>query len=283
MKGFKGVRKLALRVCEFRTTQDMIRVIGEFENLEALALDGVRCEWDDMPADSEAFVSRTENRAIPKPPRKLRELAMRGAHTRHVLKWIRAATKHDEGRATVQVLRLGTLGVKSAPAVGNFLKMLGASLKELHLGFDAAFIDDGDEIVSHIDLSHNNVLKEMHVYGLIIPSLPPPDASDLDPPPSPPQLMPLTTLLDGVRAPLRALSLALHPADLHALSSMDFEGLAHVLDGRSWTTLEDVQVVVANEDDGRMGRIVNQRLDRLFERGVLRVDVGFDDREVVMI
>jgi hypothetical protein len=145
MKGFKGVRKLALRVCEFRTTQDMIRVIGEFENLEALALDGVRCEWDDMPTDSEAFVSRTENRAIPKPPRKLRELAMRGAHTRHVLKWIRAATKHDEGRATVQVLRLGTLGVKSAPAVGNFLKMLGASLKELHLGFDAAFIDDGGE------------------------------------------------------------------------------------------------------------------------------------------
>ncbi|KAG1769197.1 hypothetical protein EDD22DRAFT_179318 [Suillus occidentalis] len=283
MKGFKGVRKLALRVCEFKTTQDMIRVIGEFENVEALALDRVRCVWDDMPADSEVFVSRTDNRAIPKPPRKLRELAMRGAHTRHVLKWIRAAMKHDEGRVTVQVLRLGALGVKSAPAVGNFLKMLGASLKELHLGFDAAFIGDGDEIVSHINLSHNNVLKEMHVYGLIIPSLPPPDASDLDPPPSPPQLTPLTTLLDGVRAPLRALSLALHPADLHALSSMDFEGLAHVLDGRSWTTLEDVQVVVANEDDGRMGRIVNQRLDRLFKRGVLRVDVGFDDREIVMI
>ncbi|KAG1757610.1 hypothetical protein EDB19DRAFT_1934975, partial [Suillus lakei] len=280
-KGFKGVRKLALRVCEFRTTLDMIRVIGEFEDVEALALDGVRCEWDDIPA--EVFVSRADDRAVPKPPRKLRELAMRGARTRQVLRWMRAAMKHDGGRVTVEVLRLGALGVKSAPAVGKFLKMLGARLKELHLGFDAAFIDDGDEIVSHIDLSHNNVLREMHVYGLIIPSLPPPDLSDLDPPPPPPQLMPLTALLDGVRAPLRALSLALHPADLHALSSMDFEGLAHVLDGKPWAILEDVQIVVANEDDGRMGGIVNQRLDRLFERGVLRVDVGFDDREVVLI
>lgn len=285
MKGFKGVRKLALRVCEFRTTLDMIRVIGEFEDVEALALDGVRCEWDDVPADSEVFVSRACDMlgAIPKPPRKLRELAMRGTRTRHVLKWMRAAMKHDGRRVTVEVLRLGALGVKSAPAVGKFLKMLGASLKELHLGFDAAFIDDGDEIVSHIDLSHNKVLREMHVYGLIIPSLPPPDLSGLHPPPPPPQLMPLTALLDGVRAPLRALSLALHPADLHALSSMDFEGLAHVLDGKPWTTLEDVQVVVATEDDGRMGGIVNQKLDRLFERGVLRVDVGFDDREVILI
>jgi len=283
MKGFKGVRKLALRVCEFRTTLDMIRVIGEFEDVEVLALDGVHCEWDDIPADSEVFVSRADDRAIPKPPRKLRELAMRGACTRHVLKWVRAAMKDDGGRVTLEVLRLGALGVKSAPMVGKFLKMLGANLKELHLGFDAAFIDDGDEIVSYLDLGYNNVLSEMHVYGLIIPSLPPPDLSDLDSPPPPPQLMPLTTLFNGVRAPLRALSLALYPADLHALSSMDFEGLAHVLDGKPWTTLEDVQVVVATEDDGKMSRIVNQKLDRLFERGVLRVDVGFDDREVILI
>ncbi|KAG2154815.1 hypothetical protein DEU56DRAFT_948272 [Suillus clintonianus] len=279
MKGFKGVRKLALRVCEFRTTLDMIRFIGEFEDVESLALDGVRCEWDDIPA--EAFVSKTYDRAVPEPPRKLRELAMRGTRTRQALKWMMAAMRRDRGRVMVEVLRLGALGVKSAPAVGKFLKMLGASLKELHLGFDAAFIDDGDEIVSHIDLSHNNALREMHVYGLVIPSLPPPDLSDLDPPPPPPQLMPLTALLDRVHAPLRALSLALHPADLHALSSMDFDGLARVLDREPWATLEDVQVVVANEDDGQMGRIVNKRLDRLFERGVLRVDVGFDDREVV--
>lgn len=283
MKGFKGVRKLALRVCEFRTTLDMIRVIGEFEDVEVLALDGVRCKWDAIHADSEVFVSRADDRAIPKPPRKLRELAMRGECTRHVLKWMMAAMEDDGGRVTVEVLRLGALGVKSAPAVGKSLKMLGTSLKELHLGFDAAFIDDGDKIVSHIDLGYNNVLREMHVYGLIIPSLPPPDLLGLDPPPPPPQLMSLTTLFDGVRAPLRALSLALYPADIHALSSMDFEGLAHVLDGKPWTTLEDVQVVVATEDDGRMGGIVNQKLDRLFERGVLRVDVGFDDREVILI
>ncbi|KAG1864236.1 hypothetical protein DFJ58DRAFT_773170 [Suillus subalutaceus] len=277
MKGFKGVRKLALRVCEFRTTLDMIRVIGEFEDVEVLALDGVRCEWDDIPVDSEVFVSRANDRAIPKPPRKLRELAMRGACTRHVLKWMGAAMKDDGGRVTVEVLRLGALGLKSAPAVGKFLKMLGTNLKELHLGFDAAFIDDGDEVVSHIDLGYNNVLREMHVYGLIIPSLPPPDLSSLDPPPPPPQLMPLYY-------PLRwSLSLALYPADTRALSSMDFEGLAHVLDGKPWTTLEDVQVVVATEDDGRMSGIVNQKLDRLFERGVLRVDVGFDDREVILI
>ncbi|KAG1801653.1 uncharacterized protein HD556DRAFT_1229574 [Suillus plorans] len=284
IKGFKGVRKLSLRVCEFRTTLDMIRVIGEFEDVEALALDRVRCEWDDIPADSEVFVSRADDRTIPKPPRRLRELAMRGAHTRHVLKWMRVAMKHDGGRVTVEVLRLGALGAKSAPAVGKFLKTLGTSLKELHLGFDAAFIDNGDEVVSHIDLSHNNVLREMHVYGLIIPSLPPSDLSNFHHPTRlPPQLMPLTALLDGVRAPLRALSLALYPADPHALSSIDFEGLAHVLNGRPWTTLEDVLVVVANEDDGRMGGIVNQRLDKLLERGVLRVNVGFDDREVLFI
>ncbi|KAG2159832.1 uncharacterized protein EDB93DRAFT_19793 [Suillus bovinus] len=284
IKGFKGVRKLTLRIWEFRTTLDMIRFIGEFEDVEALTLDGVHCEWDDIPAESKVFVSRADGRAIPKPPKKLRMLAMRGTLTRHVLKWMRAAIKHDGGRVTVEVLRLGALDIKSAPAVGEFLKMLGTSLKEFHLGFDAAFIDDGDEIVSHINLSHNNFLREIHVYGLIIPSLPPPDISDFEPPTQPPpQLMPLTALLDGVRAPLRALSLALHPADLHALSSMDFKGLAHVLDGRPWTTLEDVLVVVANEDDGRMGGIVNQRLNRLFERGVLRVDVGFDDREVLLI
>ncbi|KAG1748432.1 uncharacterized protein EDB91DRAFT_1048014 [Suillus paluster] len=281
IKGFKGVRKLALRVCDFRTTLDMIRFIGEFEDVEALALDGVRCEWDNIPA--ELLGSRAGDRGVPKPPRRLRELAMRGARTRQVLEWIRAVMKHVGGPVTVEVLRLGALGVKSAPAAGKFLKALGTSLKELHLGFDAAFIDEGDEIVSHIDLSHNIGLREMHVYGLVIPSLPPPDPSDLDPPPPPPQLMPLTALLDRVRAPLRALSLALHPADLYALSSMDFAGLAHVFDGDSWTSLEDIQVVVANEDDGMMGGIVNQRLEGLFERGVLRVNVGFDDREVVLI
>jgi hypothetical protein len=124
----------------------------------------------------------------------------------------------------------------------------------------------------------------MHVYGLVIPSLPPPDPSDIDPLPQPPQLMPLTALLGRILVPsVRVLSLALHPADLHALASMDFAGLSDLFDRKPWTRLEDVQVVVANEDDGNMGRSVEQKLGRLFERGVLRVNVGFDDREVVSI
>lgn len=82
---------------------------------------------------------------------------------------------------------------------------------------------------------------------------------------------------------MRALSLALHPADLHALASMDFAGLSNLFDRKPWTSLKDVQVVVAIEDDGNMGRSVKQKLGRLFERGVLRVNVGFDDREVISI
>ncbi|OAX42412.1 hypothetical protein K503DRAFT_863040 [Rhizopogon vinicolor AM-OR11-026] len=282
MEGFKGVRNLALGGCEFRTTLEMIRFIGEFEDVESLTLDGVRCDWDDI--HPKAFGSRADNRVVPRPPRKLRELAMRGARTRQVLKWIRMAMKHDGARAIIQVLRLGALDIKSAPAVGKFLKTLGPSLKELHLGFDATFIEDGDEIVSHIDLGYNNGLKEMHVYGLVIPSLPPPDPSDVDPLPQPPQLIPLTALLSRVCAPsARVLSMALHPADLHALVSMDFAGLSDLFDSKPWTSLENVQVVVANEDDGNMGRSVEQKLAGLFERGVLRVDVGFDDRVVVSI
>jgi len=48
MEGFKGVRNLALGGCEFRTTLEMIRFIGEFEDVESLTLDGVRCDWDDI-------------------------------------------------------------------------------------------------------------------------------------------------------------------------------------------------------------------------------------------
>lgn len=141
--GFKGVRKLALGGCEFRTTLDMIRFIGGFEHVESLALDRVRCDWDDIHA--EAFGYRADDRVIPRPPRKLRELAIRGARTRQVLDWLRMAMKHDEGQAIVEVLRLGTLCAKSASAAGKFLKMLGPNLRDLHLEFDTAFIEDGGE------------------------------------------------------------------------------------------------------------------------------------------
>jgi hypothetical protein len=141
--GFKGIRKLALGGCEFRTTLDMIMFIGEFEDVESLTLDGVRCDWDDIHV--ETFGSRADDRVVPRPPKKLRELAIRGARTRQVLKWLAMAMKHDGGQAIIEVLRLGAVGIKSTQAVGKFLKMLGPSLKELHLGFDATFIDDGGE------------------------------------------------------------------------------------------------------------------------------------------
>jgi hypothetical protein len=165
-KGFKGVRKLALRGCEFRTTLDMIRFIGEFEDVESLTLDGARCDWDDMNA--EAFGSRADDRVVPRPPRKLRELAMRGARTRQVLKWMRMAMKHDGRQARVEVLRLGALGVKSAPAVGDFLKTLGPSLKELHLGFDAAFTEDGGEHLSLTVKDKDSRTAQTRLYPILI-------------------------------------------------------------------------------------------------------------------
>jgi hypothetical protein len=165
-KGFKGVRKLALGGCEFRTTLDMIKFIGEFEDVESLTLDGARCDWDDMNA--EAFGSRADDRVVPRPPRKLRELAMRGARTRQVLKWMRMAMKHDGRQARVEVLRLGALGVKSAPAVGDFLKTLGPSLKELHLGFDAAFTEDGGEHLSLTMKGKDSRTEQTRLYPILI-------------------------------------------------------------------------------------------------------------------
>jgi len=164
INGFKGVRKLAFGGCEFRTTMDMIRFIGEFEDVESLTLDGVRCSSDDIHA--EAFGSRADDRVVPQPPRNLRELAIRGIRTRQVLDWIRMSMKRNGGQSVVRVLRLGALGVKSAPAVGKFLKMLAQSLKELHLGFDAAFIEDGGEHLTYSGKSKDSRRAQTKLYPI---------------------------------------------------------------------------------------------------------------------
>lgn len=77
------------------------------------------------------------------------------------------------------------------------------------------------------------------------------------------------------------LSLAMYPADIRAISTVDFEGMARVFEKQQWAVVEEVRVVISNKDECELGRVVKRRLRKLDERGVLRVNVGFDEREVI--
>ena len=77
------------------------------------------------------------------------------------------------------------------------------------------------------------------------------------------------------------LSLAMYPADIRAISTVDFEGMARVFEKQQWAVVEEVRVVISNKDECELGRVVRRRLRKLDERGVLRVNVGFDEREVI--
>jgi len=89
----------------------------------------------------------------------------------------------------------------------------------------------------------------------------------------------LTLLLSQIKSQMRVLSLALYPADLRAMSSIDFEGLTEVFERCAWSHLDEVRVVISNKGD--FGTVVKERLRVLNERGVLKVNVGFDEREVL--
>lgn len=91
----------------------------------------------------------------------------------------------------------------------------------------------------------------------------------------------LTSLLSLIRSSMEVLSLAMYPADVRAISTVDFEGMAKVFEKKQWAGVEEVRVVISNKGECGLGRVVKQRLRRLDERGVLRVNVGFDDREVI--
>ncbi|KIK98908.1 hypothetical protein PAXRUDRAFT_133152 [Paxillus rubicundulus Ve08.2h10] len=80
---------------------------------------------------------------------------------------------------------------------------------------------------------------------------------------------------------MRILSLALYPADLRAISTIDFEGLTGVFEKPMWSKLDEVRVVISNKGEYGLGRAAIERLNALNERGVLKINVGFDEREVL--
>lgn len=77
---------------------------------------------------------------------------------------------------------------------------------------------------------------------------------------------------------MRALSLAMYPADIRAISTVDFEGLARVFKRSEWAEVEEVRVVISNKGECGLGTVVKQQLSVLNDRRVLRVSVGFDER-----
>lgn len=131
-----------------------------------------------------------------------------------------------------------------------------------------------------IELAQNTNLEECHIFGLVVPSPPPEDPFE-DPTTPRLALEGLTLLLSQIRSQMRVLSLALYPADLRAISSIDFEGLTEVFERCAWSHLDEVRVVISNKGDPRLGTVVRERLGVLNERGVLKVNVGFDEREVL--
>ena len=50
---------------------------------------------------------------------------------------------------------------------------------------------------------------------------------------------------------------------------------------RVWTYLDEVRVVILNKGEYGPSRVVKERLKVLHERGVLKVNVGFDEQRVL--
>ncbi|KIJ61598.1 hypothetical protein HYDPIDRAFT_115759 [Hydnomerulius pinastri MD-312] len=283
LRGFKGVQKLSLWGCSFHTSREMCGFLAEFEELEVLTLDGVDCaKMDTMRGVLDWGVGG--ERTVRPPSRKLREVGLRGAPMESVLEWIMAGLEYQREVGKVgpgiTSLRLGGVGVLEADVVGRFLREIGASLRKVHIGFDTDFVNSGDALVSQIDLAQNASLEEFHIFGLVVPSPPPIDPFDEEPVPPPTTLTQLTSLLSRIQSPMRVLSLALYPADLRATETIDCEGLARVFAKPTWAGLEEVRIVISNKESG-LGRAVRERLIELHRRGVLKVNKGFDEREVL--
>ncbi|KAH7886895.1 hypothetical protein F5I97DRAFT_1807288 [Phlebopus sp. FC_14] len=283
LENFKWAKKLTLRGCTFHTSKEMCDFLAEFDALEVLTLDGVYCSKMNTPRwYLDCWVDG--KRAVKSPSRRLREIGLRRAPTEPVLEWIMAGVQRQAPRANsdpgITSFRLGGLGILEADVVGRFLKEVGRSLTKIHVGFQTEFMEMGDAFVSQLDLSRNTNLEEFHIFGLVVPSPPPVDPFEENPEPTL-TFTPLTSLLSQIQSPMRVLSLALYPADLRAISTIDFEGLATVFEKAAWSNVEEVRVVISNKGEPGLGEAVRQRLSALGEKGVLRVNVGFDEREVL--
>ncbi|KAH0826572.1 hypothetical protein J3R83DRAFT_4928 [Lanmaoa asiatica] len=303
LSAFKHAKNLTLRGFAFHTTRDMYGFLGEFTELEMLTLDGVHCAKRSTP--TWLFDSAGDGEgAIKPPPGKLKEVGCRDAPMEPVLEWIMAGSNYQRqvGKSgpKIESVRMGGVGVSEANIVGRFLRAVGDSLKKVHIGFKTDFMERGGEyrivigvgvltdhklrtdvLVREMELAENTNLEEFHIFGLVVPS--PPLADPFEQESTPPQraLEALTLLLSQIRSRMRVLSLALYPADLRAMSAIDFEGLTKVFEKCVWSYLDEVRVVISNKGEYGLGKAVKERLRVLHERGVLKVNVGFDEREVL--
>lgn len=282
LESFRHVKELTLCGCTFRTAADMCEFLAEFDKLETLTLDGIHYSRLDPPqwyldtwADGQ--------KCIRLPPAALKAVGMRGAPMETVLEWIMSGIEYrkETNDTKITSVKLGGVGIAEAEVVGRFLREVGASLRELRVGFDQDFVERGDAFIDHIDLGQNVRLEELHIFGLVVPSPPLPDPLEEEPEDQSASLTQLTSLLSSIRSPMRVLSLAMYPADIRAMSTVDFEGLAGVFKKSEWAAVEEVRVVISNKGECGLGRVVKQQLSVLDNRGVLRVSVGFDERQVL--
>jgi hypothetical protein len=303
LQAFKHARNLTLRGFVFHKTRDMYDLLGEFTELEVLTLDGVHCAKKNTP--TLLFGAAVDGeRAIKLPPRRLKEVGFRSVPTEPLLEWIMAGSEYQRevGKRGpgIKNIRMGGVGVTEAKIVGRFLRGVGDSLRKVHIGFETDFVERGgecrtvngvgvltdherraDSLVKELELAENTNLEEFHIFGLVVPSPPPADPFEQEPRPPQRALEALTLLLSRIRSRMRVLSLALYPADLRAMSAIDFEGLTRVFEKCVWSHLDEVRVVISNKGEYGLGKLVKERLRVLHERGVLKVNVGFDEREVL--
>ncbi|KAI9567445.1 hypothetical protein HD554DRAFT_2173214 [Boletus coccyginus] len=281
LQAFKHAKNLALRGFVFHTTRDMYSLLGEFTELEVLTLDGVHCAKNTPTW----FFGSTEDgeRTIKLPPRRLKDVGLRDVPMEPILEWIMAGPEYQREVGKygpgIKSIRIGGVGVSEANIVGRFLRGLGDGLRKVRIGFGTDFVERGDVLVKEMELAENTNLEEFHIFGLVVPSPPPVDPFE----PRAPQraLGTLTSLLSQIRSRVRVLSLAVYPADLRAMSAIDFDGLAQVFEKCVWSYLDEVRVVISNKGEYGLGEVVEERLKSLHERGVLKVNVGFDGREVL--
>ncbi|KAI6116297.1 hypothetical protein F5141DRAFT_1102460 [Pisolithus sp. B1] len=283
LESFRHVKELTLCGCSFRSAVDMCEFLAEFDKLEALTLDGVHCSrLDALRWHSDTWVDG--QKCVRLPSAALKVVGMRGAPMETILEWIMSGIEHQketDNDMRITTVKLGGVGIAEAQVVGRFLGEVGGSLRELRVGFDQDFVERGDAFIDHIDLGQNGRLEELHIFGLVVPSPPPPDPLEEEPQEQPASLTQLTLLLSSIRSSIRALSLAMYPADIRAISTVDFEGLAGVFKKSEWAEVEEVRVVISNKGECGLGTVVKQQLSVLNDRRVLRVSVGFDERQVL--
>ncbi|KAH7928610.1 hypothetical protein BV22DRAFT_193926 [Leucogyrophana mollusca] len=252
-EGFRGIKQLKLRQFEFRTGTDLVTFLSAFPKLEALRLDNVKWERETMELAGLSV------------PTRLRVVGMNYCRKSPVLDWLMSGDRIPRA----QNIRLGMLTARDTPVVSRYLRLLGNSVEELHLHFCSEFYIDGAGLVDQFDLSRNTQLRAIHIYGLIVSV-----GSPLDW---------VTKLFRQISSPrMREVSLSLHIADsLEDAEAVDWDGLEDLFSKPQFSGLQNVSFVVAKKGDCSAGRLVRKRMVSIQQRGILSVNVGFDDRSLI--